>query len=126
MLRAGNRSQLRALWRDDPHSAGTRYVKITLLVDLHPIEGVLAFNGSHIEENFAVREGSIRVHFVSQDDLSLFLPVVHVKVLLVGRECKSVRAAKLLGHQLDDFAVRRHAEDSAVGQLLPWIIEELR
>src|SRR5271157_4811759 len=126
MLRAGNRPQVFAVWRDDPYSAGTRHVEITLLVDLHPIEGILAFSRSHIEKDFAARESSIRVNFVTQDDLPLLLPVVHVEVFLIGRESEPVRAAKILRDQLDGFPVRRHAKDPAIGQLFPWIIEELR
>src|SRR5271165_465231 len=126
MLRAGNRPQVFAVWRDDPYSAGTRHVEITLLVDLHPIEGILAFSRSHNEKDFAARESSIRVNFVTQDDLPLLLPVVHVEVFLIGRESEPVRAAKILRDQLDGFPVRRHAKDPAIGQLFPWIIEELR
>src|SRR5271166_6817228 len=96
MLRAGNRSQMFAVWRDDPHSTWARYVEITVLVDLHPVEGILAFSRSHIEKDFAARESSIRVNFVTQDDLPLVLPVVHVEVFLIGRESEPVRAAKLL------------------------------
>src|SRR5271165_2400249 len=103
MFRASNRSQMLALWRDNPHSTGTRYVEIALLVDLHPIEGILAFRRSHIEKHVAIRKRSVRVHFVSQDDLPLVLPVIHVEVLLIGRECEPIRSPKLLAHQLMFF-----------------------
>ena len=126
MLRADNCAQELALRGNDPQSTGTRHVQIALLINLHPIERVLAFSRRHIEEDFSVRQRSIRLYLVPHDDLFLLIPVVYVEVLLVGRECEPIRPAQFLGQQLDVVPIWRHPEDAAVGQFFTWIIEKLR
>src|SRR6266481_5175881 len=126
MLWADNRAQMLALRGDNPQTTGARHVKIALLIDLHPVERVLAFSRPHIEEDFSVRQRSIRLYLVPHDDLFLLIPVVYVEVLLVGRKCKPIRATQFVGQQLDLFPVSRYAEDTAVGQFFSWIVEELR
>src|SRR6266481_1659802 len=126
MLWADNRAQMLALRGDNPQTTGARHVKIALLIDLHPVERVLAFSRPHIEADFSVRQRSIRLYLVPHDDLFLLIPVVYVEVLLVGRECEPIRPAQFLGQQLDVVPVWRHPEDAAVGQFFTWIVEKLR
>src|SRR5437868_4518851 len=115
-----------ALGRNNPEAAGSRYVQISLLINLHAVECVFALGRGHVEKDFSVRQSAIGVHFVSHDDLLLSVPIVDVEVLLIWREGQTVRSLQIGGQQLDLLAIWRDAEYTAVGQFFTWIIEELR
>src|SRR5438445_2301165 len=99
-----------ALGRNNPEAAGSRYIKVALLINLHAVECVFTLSRRHVEKDFSVRQSAIGVHFVSHDDLLLSVPIVDVEVLLIWREGQTVRSLQIGGQQLDLLAIWRDAE----------------
>src|SRR6266566_3209221 len=54
VLGANDRSEMLSFGREDPQAAGTRDVKVSLLVDLDPVDGVFARRRGHVEEERAL------------------------------------------------------------------------
>src|SRR5205823_2166744 len=107
-----------ALGRNNPEAAGSRYVQISLLINLHAVECVFALGRGHVEKDFSVRQSAIGVHFVSHDDLLLSVPIVDVEVLLIWREGQTVRSLQIGGQQLEPLAFIAISEDRELPILL--------
>src|SRR5437879_13820612 len=102
-----------ALGRNNPEAAGSRYVQISLLINLHAVECVFTLSRRHVEKDFSVRQSAIGVHFVSHDDLLLSVPIVDVEVLLIWRDGQTVRSLQIRGEQIDLLPLLPHAEYTA-------------
>src|SRR5262245_45089029 len=57
MLRACERAQMFAVWRNDPQPARTRDVEVPLPIDFDPVDRIFPRCPGHIEEGLAVRQG---------------------------------------------------------------------
>src|SRR6059058_676855 len=51
-----------ALGRNNPEAAGSRYVQISLLINLHAVECVFTLSRRHVEKDFSVRQSAIEVN----------------------------------------------------------------
>ena len=78
MFRASQRAEVFSFERNNPEAARPREVKIALLVDLQPIECVLALGRTSCLKKVAPRQRSIRIHFVAHDDPLLVVPATRL------------------------------------------------
>src|SRR6202008_248755 len=91
MFRTNDGSEMFSLRRQNPKTARTRHIKIASLVHLHSIERVFAGRTRHVEEEFAVLERTVRLDFVTHDNLLRFIPIADVEEFLVRRKRDAVR-----------------------------------
>src|SRR5262249_43411180 len=90
--------------------------KISLLVDLDPIQRIFAFSMGHVEEEPAIRKGPVSTDLIAHDDFLVVIPVADIEIFLVRREGNTIGTLEIGAHQLQFSFVE--AEDAAVGQFL--------
>src|SRR5712671_4103411 len=116
LLGSPDGAEMFALRRDDPHAAGSGFVKIALGVDAQAIGDTALGVAAHVDEQFAVGKRAVGTHLIAVD--VIFAAGIDVEIFLVRREGETIDGR----HVVDDLrhlavlpAVNPHDSHFAAG-----------